>query len=195
MQGKRIGRRVFLGTAGMAALGAGTAQGEPPVMRKIRSLVVEGIADIDLVVARQPIVLPPDLVGALQAGATVRYRAEYPFRDDLMAFYVFLAGPADPAPPLTSLSPSDPRIFANLIFEVYDTLVSMYPEPNFGLLARTIAEPKVSPFFPGVTGRVTLIEAGFENEGETNFKLFGVGCAGDHAVYARQARGRIELQP
>lgn len=189
----RMRRRLFLGSAAVLTA-AGAIEAQTEVRKKIRSLLVEGVIPPEEVVARQPLVLPPDLLAALQAGFQVRLRVEYPHRANLLVFYAFLAAPTDPAPPLAQLSPADPRIFVHIEFEIDDVLVASSPRPSFGLYGRAVAEPKPSPFFPGVTGLVSSVEGGFVSQGNTAFALVGVSCAGDHAVFAPVAQGFIDVQ-
>jgi hypothetical protein len=191
MSSRNMNRRLFLGAA--ATLTPGLIHAGRVDQRKIRSLVAEGVATPDTVLGKQALTLPPDLVAALQAGAQIRIRLEYPRRRDLLMFYGFVAGPGDPPAPLTNLPENDPRIFTILALEIDHTLVSMYPEPTFGMFGRTIAEPKPSPFFPNLTGRIAGVSGGFGNEGETSFSMLGGINAGDHATYARVARGSIDL--
>ena len=190
--GSEMERRVFL--AGAAALGTGLMEAQPPLRKKIRSLLAEGSETIDTVIGTQPLVVPPDLEAALQAGAQVRLRVEYPFGKNLLVVSGFVAAANDPPPPLPELPQNDPRIFTIIIVEIEFVLVSMSPQPTFGMLGRTVAEPKPSPFFPNLTDRISGLSCGFQNEGETTFSMLGFFAAGNHASYARVASGRIELQ-
>ena len=189
----RIRRRRFLSAAAFGA--AGVAQAEPPLGKKVRSLIAEGIITPDAAIGRGPLLLPPELIAALEAGFQVRGRVEYPHMRNLLVFYAFLARPTDPAPPLDSLSPADQRIFTHIEVEIVDDLIAALPTPSFGMYGRVVSEPKPSPFFPGITGLVASVEGGFSAEGHTTFPMLAVSCAGDHAVFARPAQGRIELQP
>ena len=108
--------------------------------------------------------------------------------------YGFVAAPTDSPLPLANLAENDPRIFMILALEIHHTLVSMYPEPTFAVAGRTVGEPKPSPIFPNLIGRPSVVSGGFQNEGETSFSMLGAINAGDHATYARAARGSIPLQ-
>lgn len=149
----------------------------------------------ETVMARQPLVLPADLVNALRAGSQFRARVEYPQRRNLLEFKGFLTAPGDPLPPLAELRDNDSRIFVHLIFEIHDTQITMYPEPSVALLGRVVGEPKVSPFFPNMAGRIGYVSVGFQQEGVSNMSMLEVGVPGDHAVFAREARGMINLRP
>ena len=83
-RGSRWARRSFLAAAGLAGAGAMTQTGG---RGKLRTLLAEGVVVPETIVGRQPLTLPPDLVAALQAGAQVRIRVEYPVRKDLAMYY------------------------------------------------------------------------------------------------------------
>src|SRR4051812_22444665 len=80
-----VKRRIFLAAA--AGLTTGLTQAEPVVRRKIRSLLAEGSETIDTVIGTQPLIVPPYLEAALEAGAQVRLRVEYPVQKNLLVVY------------------------------------------------------------------------------------------------------------
>ena len=192
--GQQVGRRTLLRAAATGAVTAAVATADP-LPKSVTRLLAEGVMTPETVISRQPLTLPPDLIAALRAGAQVRARVEYPFRRDLLVFKAFLASPGDPAPPLAELRDNDPRIFGHLIFEIHDTELTSYPENAVALLGRVVGEPKPSPFFPNLAGRIAMVSVGFQQEGVTNMSMLEVSVAGDHAVFAREARGMITLHP
>jgi hypothetical protein len=184
-------RSLLVGGAGIPLVGGFAARADSS--RKVRSLLAEGIAQADTVVGPAPLQLPPTILAALQAGGQLRIRLVYPEGHRIATFFGFLAGPADPPPPLASLEVNDPRVFTVLQFEIEREEVSFFPQPNFLLTGRLAAEVVPSPFFQGLTGRLAGITGGFAGEGNTTFSMLGGFVAGSHASYARTAAGRIEL--
>lgn len=182
-------RAVLLGSGAAAA--ATVLRATPVVTRKVRYLLAEGVAELDSVIAEQPLIdiLDAGTVAAVQGGfVEIRVRWTYPVRRNVAVFTGFVALPGSPMPIDTPAS-----VFTVLELEVYDTLVSATPENTFGLFGRFLREPVPSPYFPNLEGRIAAVTAGFENEGETSFKLVGGIAAGSHATYARHAKGVIEL--
>lgn len=193
MNTHQLGRRSLFGAA--AAALSGRVLAGAPANRKIRTLLAEGAVAPETAIGKQPLNLPPDLVAALRAGAQIRARVQYPVRRNLLVFQGFLAAPGDPAPPSPELRDNDPRLFAHLLVEIRHTHLSTYPEMCLGLYGRLLTEIKPSPFFPGLTGRLTAVQLGYRQEGETSISMLTVSAGGDHVVVAREGRGRIDLMP
>ena len=73
MFSSNINRRLFLGTA--ATLTAGPANARPVDQRIIKSLVAEGVATPETVLAKGLLTLPPGLLAAIEAGSQIRIRS------------------------------------------------------------------------------------------------------------------------
>jgi hypothetical protein len=187
-----LNRRNVLTAAGAMVAPAAMAKTEGKI-----ELLAEGVVPFvptAFILSPTAPAIPPQVLQAILAGVLqARIRVIYPSskKRDILTVHVYLAGPTDPLPLLSSPPTTVPPTISIFEIQVEEVVISL-AKRSFVAAGLVVSNRVVSPF-GDLTGLAAVVSAGFASTGTTTFTMLGGIVAGSHASYAPAGAGFLNV--
>ncbi len=184
-------RSWMLGASALCSALAPPARGDRVNAMRLQ-FDIEAKVPINGILTPTPLVFPPEVSGALAAGALeIRVRYKFPIEQrDVLGIQVFLAPPAAPYPLPDTPPASDPSSVAYFEVNVHDVLTVDRPNATVAMAGQVVRTPG-SPF-GDLTGVLTYVSFQYIPGPPLRFRAVFGGSAGVITTNAPAGVGTLE---